>query len=111
MESILTSIKKLLGISEDYEFFDQDIIMHINSAFSVLTQLGVGSEKGFFIEDAGAIWLDYLPDDPRLEFVKTYVYFKVKQAFDPPMSSAVMDAINRQITELEWRINAAAESN
>lgn len=72
MESILTSIKKLLGITEEYEHFDVDIIMYINSAFSVLTQLGVGPEEGFRIEDAGAVWSDFLYDDPRLEMVRTY---------------------------------------
>ena len=109
MDSILTSIKKLLGITEDYEHFDQDVIMHINSAFSVLTQLGVGPEAGFFIEDSDAIWSDFVSDTSKLEFIKTYIYLKVKLVFDPPTSSAVIDAINRQITELEWRINVAVD--
>lgn len=111
MDSILTSIKKLLGIAEEYEHFDQDLVMHINSAFSVLTQLGVGSKEGFRIEDASAKWSEFLYDDPRLEFVRTYVYFRVKLAFDPPLSSAVMEAINRQISELEWRINVTVDSD
>ena len=97
MDSILTSIKKLLGIAEEYEHFDPDIVMYINSAFSVLTQLGVGPEEGFRIEDAS------------LEFVKTFIYLKVRLAFDPPLSSAVMEAINRQISELEWRINVTVD--
>ena len=110
MESILTSIKKLLGITEEYEHFDVDIIIHINSAFSVLTQLGVGPEEGFRIEDAGAVWSDFLYDDPRLEMVRTYVYLKVKQTFDSNSSSAaVIEAINRQIQELEWRINVVVD--
>ena len=79
--------------------------MYINSAFSVLTQLGVGPEEGFRIEDASKTWSEFLYDDPRLEFVKTFIYLKVRLAFDPPLSSAVMGAINRQIRELEWRIN------
>lgn len=111
MDSILTSIKKLLGIAEAYEHFDQDLMMHINSAFSVLTQLGVGPEEGFRIEDASAKWSEFLHDDPRLEFVRTFVYLKVKQVFDPPLSSAVMEAINRQISELEWRINVTVDSD
>lgn len=111
MESILTSIKKLLGIAEEYEHFDPDIIMHINSAFSVLTQLGVGPEEGFRIEDASRTWYEFLYDDPRLEFVKTFIHLKVKLGFDPPTSSAAIEAINRQISELEWRINVAVETN
>ena len=91
MDSILTSIKKLLGIAEEYEHFDPDIVMYINSAFSVLT------------------WSEFLYDDPRLEFVKTFIYLKVKLTFDPPLSSAVMEAINRQISELEWRINVTVD--
>lgn len=110
MESILTSIKKLLGIAEEYEHFDVDIIMHINSAFSVLTQLGVGPEEGFRIEDASAVWSDFLYDDPRLEMVRTYVYLKVKLVFDTTSSSsAVIESINRQIQELEWRINVTVD--
>ena len=110
MESILTSIKKLLGIVEEYEHFDVDIIMHINSAFSVLTQLGVGPEEGFRIEDASAVWSDFLYDDPRLEMVRTYVYLKVKLVFDTTSSSsAVIESINRQIQELEWRINVTVD--
>ncbi len=110
MESILTSIKKLLGIAEEYEHFDVDIIMHINSAFSVLTQLGVGPEEGFRIEDASTEWSDFLYDDPRLEMVRTYVYLKVKLVFDTTSSSsAVIESINRQIQELEWRINVTVD--
>ena len=86
VDSILTSIKKLLGPEEIYEHFDADIIMHINSAFSTLTQLGVGPEEGFVIKDKTAIWTDFIQDDKRLEFVKTY------------------------INELEWRLNVAVDS-
>lgn len=109
-DSILTSIKKLLGITEEYKHFDIDIIMHINSAFSVLTQLGVGPQKGFRIEDDGTEWSEFLLDDNRLEMVKTYIYLKVKLAFDSSnLSSAVIDSINRQINELEWRINVTVD--
>lgn len=104
MESILTSIKKLLGITEEYEQFDTDIIIHINSVFSILTQLGVGPSEGFLIEDNGAVWTDFIPNSLKLELIKTYVYLKVKMMFDPPLSSAAIDAINKQISELEWRI-------
>lgn len=110
VDSILTSIKKLLGPEEIYEHFDADIIMHINSAFSTLTQLGVGPEEVFVIKDKTAIWTDFIQDDKRLEFVKTYIYLKVKLVFDPPLSSSVLDAMNRQINELEWRLNVAVDS-
>ena len=110
MDSILTSIKKLLGITEEYDHFDKDIVMHINSAFSVLTQLGVGPKEGFSIKDASTTWSELLNDDLRLESVKTYVYYKVKLGFDPPQSSAAIESINRQISELEWRINVMAET-
>lgn len=110
--SILASIKKLLGIAEEYTQFDTDIIMHINSVFSTLTQLGVGPSDGFSIEDDSSTWSDYLSaNSSRLNFVKTYIYLKVRLVFDPPQSSAVIDAINRNISELEWRINIAVENN
>lgn len=109
MESILTSIKKLLGIQEEYTNFDNDIIMHINSTFSTLTQLGVGPSNGFIIKDKSSTWDEFISDN-RLECVKSYVYLKVRLLFDPPSTSAVMDSINRQITEYEWRLNVTAES-
>ena len=108
-DSTLLSIKKLLGIAPEYEIFDPDIIMHINSAFSVLTQLGVGPAEGFMIHDANDSWSQFVAQDARLEMVKSYVFLKVRLLFDPPSSSAVMDAMNRQINEYEWRLNVAAE--
>lgn len=113
MESILTSIKKLLGITEEYKQFDPDIIMFINSAFSVLTQLGVGSGDGYAIKSDEETWDDYLSyneiDEGQLEMVKTYIYLKVRVSFDPPSSSFVLDAFNKQISELEWRINVVVD--
>lgn len=109
MESILTSIKKLLGITEEYEHFDQDIIMHINSVFMILTQMGVGPEDGFTISDSKTTWSEFTNDDKKIEAVKSYVYMKVKLLFDPPASSSVMEAINRSISELEWRLNIAVD--
>lgn len=111
MNSILTSIKKLLGIMSDYTHFDPDIIMHINSIFLTLSQIGVGPSEGFLVEDESTLWTDFLPEnDKRFEAVKTYVYLKVRLVFDPPTSSAVIESINRTIAELEWRLNVAAES-
>lgn len=109
MDSILTSIKKLLGIAEDYEHFDQDLIIHINSVLSVLTQLGVGPSEGFSIEDENTTWNDFIPEDKRLSSIRSYVYMKVKLLFDPPLSSSVMESMNRMINEFEWRLNVAAE--
>lgn len=110
MDSILTSIKKLLGITEEYTHFDADIIMHINSVFMILTQLGVGPSEGFSISDKTATWDDFLPDGKNLEAVKSYMHMKVRLLFDPPLSSTVTDCIGRMISELEWRLNAEAES-
>lgn len=107
--SILTSIKKLLGVAEDYTEFDEDIMTHINSVFLNLTQLGVGPEEGFMIEDNTAEWADFINDSVQLQAVKTYVYLKVKLLFDPPLSSSVTESINRMIAELEWRLNAAVD--
>ena len=110
MDSILTSIKLLLGITEDYEAFDQQLIMHINSVFMVLTQLGVGPTEGFMIENKNDTWDDFISDDSNLQTVKSYMYLKVKMLFDPPSSSTVMDSTNRMINEFEWRLNSQAES-
>ena len=110
MESILTSIKKLLGIAEDYEHFDQDIIMHINTVLAILTQLGVGPAIGFSIADKSTKWNEFISNKLYYEPVKTYVYLKVKLLFDPPQSSIVLEATNRMISELEFRLNAAAET-
>lgn len=109
MESILTSIKKMLGIAEDYTHFDADLIMHINSVLSILTQIGVGPSEGFFIEDDDATWADFIPEDPRLGFVKSFMHLKVKLLFDPPLSSAVMESMNRMLEEFEWRIHVEAD--
>lgn len=109
MESILTSIKKLLGIEEDYECFDADLIMHINSVFMILNQLGVGPEEGFYIQDASTTWSEFIPDGSNLEAVKSYIFLKVKLMFDPPASSSVIESINRSISELEWRLNISVD--
>lgn len=108
-DSILNSIKKLLGITEDYKHFDMDIIMHINMAFMILYQLGVGPSTPFSIEDESSEWSDFLGDSSDLNGVKTYIYLKVRQVFDPPQSSAVAEAIKQNIAELEYRLNAAVD--
>ena len=110
MESILTSIKKLLGIPEEYEHFDGDIILHINSVFMILNQLGVGPKEVYRIADKEDHWLDFVTDYDDLDAVKSYVYLRVKQLFDPPQSSIIMESQNRLIQELEWRLNVKAEN-
>ena len=109
MDSILTSIKKLLGIAEEYTQFDPDLIIHINSVFLILTQLGVGPKEGFVIEDKTNEWFEFIEDPTQLQAVKTYMQLKVKLLFDPPLSSSVIESMNRMIAELEWRIRLAAE--
>lgn len=108
-ESILTSIKKLLGIAEDYTHFDVDITIHINSAFSVLRQIGAGSSAPFYIETSEDTWSEFTDDHLYLHMAKMYVYLRVKLAFDPPSSSAVMESMQRELKELEWRINAEVD--
>jgi hypothetical protein len=109
-QSILTSTKKILGIAADYTAFDLDIITHINAAFSTLTQLGVGPAEGFMIEDAEAEWYDYIEDDIQLNTIKSYVFLKVRQLFDPPNTSYLIEAMEKQIREFEWRLNTNRES-
>lgn len=111
MESILKSIKKLLGISDEETNFDSDLIMHINSVFAILNQMGVGPSKCFEIIDDTAVWSDFIEEDASFNNVKTYIYLKVRLVFDPPLSSSVLSAIERQISELEWRLNVNAENN
>ena len=108
--SILNSTKKILGLASDYTAFDLDIITHINTAFSTLTQLGVGPAAGFMIEDASTNWVDFLGDaDPQLNSVKSYVFLRVRLLFDPPATSYLINAYEDQIRELEWRLNSHRE--
>lgn len=108
-ESILQSIKKTLNLQADYEAFDQDVLMHINSVFSTLNQLGVGPASGFAIEDGEKTWEEFLGQDPRLNHVKTYVYLRVRLLFDPPATGFHVSAMKEQITELEFRLNVQRE--
>lgn len=104
MDSILNSIKKLLGITENYNAFDTDIIIHINAAFSILNDMGIGPEKPFSITNSENKWSEFISDDETLLKVKTYIYLKVRLLFDPPSSSSLFEAYNNQIKELEWRM-------
>ena len=108
-ESVLTSVKKLLGIDEGYTHFDADIVMHINSVFSILTQMGVGPANGFSITGKDEGWSDFISGGAVLPLVKSYVGLKVRLLFDPPLSSAAVESMNRQINEFEWRLFVAAD--
>ena len=108
MDSILTSVKKTLGIPAEHDQFDLDIIIHINSVFDILTQLGVGPEEGFMIEDDTTTWDEFITDQ-RLNLVKTYMYMKVRFLFDPPTSGIVTGAQQELIKEMEWRLNVQVD--
>ena len=110
-DSILHSVKKYLGIDEAYNVFDLDIITHINSAFFTLQQLGVGPTSGFMIEDGEPTWDHFLGAKNNLLAVKSYVYLKVRLIFDPPATSFHISAIEKQIAEYEWRLNAEVEKS
>lgn len=109
--SILNSVKKDIGVGVDYNHFDPEIITAINTAFSNLNQLGAGPKAGFSISDDTTEWSDYISDEssPLLGFVRTYVSKKAKMLFDPPTSSALMEAMKENIKELEFRINVEVD--
>lgn len=109
MESILDSIKKLLGIESEYDAFDTDVIIHINSVFMVLNQLGVGPEAPFVIRGRDEQWSDFDSNIGLVEAVKSYMYLKIRLLFDPPNSGVLHEAMERQISEFEWRLNIQAE--
>lgn len=109
-ESILTSIKKLLGIDGDYKHFDPDLVMHINSVFSILTQMGVGPSDGYAITGAEEEWQSFITDKNCLLLVKSYIFQKVRLLFDPPLSSTAIESINQQIKEYEFRLFVAADT-
>lgn len=105
MDGILTSVKKLLGIAEEYTQFDADILIHINSVFLTLHELGVGPDEGFAVDEY-TTWTDYISDNTLLlNAVKTYMYLKVKMLFDPSLTSSVTDLMKEEVKELEWRMN------
>ena len=108
--SILDSIKKTLGIDSDYTAFDLDITMHINTSFAILQQLGVGPVEGFAITDDTNVWTDYDADNVLLASVKSYIFARVKLLFDPPTTSFGLDAMQKMVSELEWRLNVVGEA-
>lgn len=111
LASILDSTKKTLGLDPSYTVYDEEILLHINSVFSTLTQLGIGPAEGFMIEDSTTPWNTFLNGDSRLNSVKTYVYLRVRLLFDPPSTSFAIDAMQEQIQQLEWRLNVVREGD
>lgn len=109
-DSILDSIKKILGMPPEYDAFDTDLVIHINSVFGILAQLGVGPEGGFSISDNTTLWKSYLGNYKDLEMVKSYIALKVRLVFDPPTVGSVMDAMKEQIREFEWRLNVQVDN-
>ena len=110
-ESILSTIKKLIGFEDDYTQFDIDLIIHINTAFASLAQIGSNLKEGFSITDKNNLWSEYTTNTAILEPVKMYVYLKTKMVFDPPASSMVIETVKQTINELEFRIQISADSS
>lgn len=109
-DSILDSVKKMIGPSVDYTVFDDDLIMHINSVFNILKQLGVGPAEGYQIESKDDLWTDFMPAGPKLNMIKTYMYAKVRLIFDPPQNSTISQALKDVVNEFEFRANVDAET-
>lgn len=107
--SILLSVKKMLGPSADYDIFDPELIIHINSVFGILHQLGVGPEEKFVITGDSELWSDFTTEGEEIEEVKSYMYLRVRLLFDPPSSSFVLSSFKEQLKELEWRLQCKAE--
>jgi hypothetical protein len=108
-DSILDSIKKVLGLDAGYTVFDTDVMIHINSVFSDLNDLGIGPTNGFMITDNTTLWSTYLAADNGLNRIKSYMFLRVKALFDPPQTSFAIDAMKKQIEEFEWRISVRRE--
>lgn len=108
-EKILSSVKHSIGITDEYEHFDDIITMHINTVLATVYQLGAGPSSGFAITTGDETWGDFFGDSPKLNLIKSYVCLSVRMLFDPPAAGTLTDAINRQIDELEWRLNVAVD--
>lgn len=109
-QSILTSVKKIIGLPESDTSFDLDLVIHINTAFSILNQLGIGPADGFEIEDSTATWDDFVTDK-RMSSVKSYVFLRTRRLFDPPNTSFALESMDKQLTEFEWRLNVVREGD
>lgn len=109
--SILLTIKKLIGIDKDYGVFDVDLIVAINSSFMILNQLGIGPDKPFSITDESQTWADFFGDEELFALAKSYIYLRTRLLFDPPSSGVLHEAVERQISEFEWRMHVQADYN
>lgn len=107
-DSILLTIRKLLLGDSTSNYFDTDLLIHINSSINTLHQLGVTKADGFFIEDSSAEWSDLIEESSNLDLIKTYICLRVRMDFDPPVGS-VAEAYKERIKELEWRINVEVD--
>lgn len=110
-QSILNSVKKMVGVDPSLTVFDLDILTHINSVFADLEQLGIGPADGFMIEDDVPTWDAFFGDDNRLSSIKSYVYFRVRLMFDPPQTSYLIESFDKQIAKMEWRLNVTREGD
>ena len=110
MGSILDDVKKVLGLDAEYTAFDKDLIIHINTVFMILNQIGVGPYDGFTINGNNTTWTEYVNDD-KLEAIKTYIYLRVRLLFDPPANSFLITAMESQMREIEWRLNLRGEAD
>lgn len=110
-EPILPSIKEMLGLDENYDPFDQEIVAHINAVFLALNQIGVGQKNFQVTMHQTETWGEFLGDAENMIAVKSYVWAKVKMAFDPPASSVLMDSLKRTAEELEFRLMTQAVEN
>ena len=108
MSSILEDVKHFIGPSAQYEYFDPDVIMQINTAFFELNQLGVGPDKPFVIVDGSEEW-DEFASNTDTEAMKTYICLKTRMYFDPPQTGTLINAIEKQLDRLEWRLNVAVD--
>lgn len=108
-DSILDGIKRICSVDPSYTVFDDQFVLHINSVFMVLNQLGIGPDAGFMIEDNSTTWDAFVGTDNNLNSVKTYMGLRVRMLFDPPQNSFVINAMNEQLQMFEWRLNTKRE--
>lgn len=109
MDSILNSVKKLLGVSDEDGAFDSDIVFYINSVFSALNQIGVGPKETFSITGPSETWSEFTSDNKAMNMVQSYMCMKVRLMFDPPGSSIAMEAIKKVADEYEWRLHVLCD--
>lgn len=110
MDIVLESIKKLIGFTEEYDAFNTDLTIYINSALDTIVQLG-GKVKGRLTIGGSETWSDIFDESTDLEMMKVYIYLRCRLVFDPPINASVLESIKEQIKEYEYRINLEIEYN